>query len=369
MARKFLYAIAALIMLGVAAAFAYRIWGEQLMQAAMVPSTRFEPLRPMSPKDYAAAGMWYARPDIVGNPALWTPAGAAGRAAGQEKAAVFFVHPTSYLERKHWNAPLHDAEAADLARTFVRNQASIFNGAGDVWAPRYRQATFGAFLTEKADRLQALNTAYGDVRAAFFQFLLRNPQAPLILAGHSQGSLHLLRLLRDEVAGKPVARRIVAVYVAGWPVSLDADLPALGLPPCSGRGEAGCILSWQSFAEPADPKAVQAVYDAGTGYAGRPRKGTRMLCTNPLTGSPDAGASARLNLGTLKADGDNGGAQLIKGAVPARCDRRGYLLIGDPPELGPFVLPGNNYHVYDYSLFWANVRADAEERLKTFLER
>jgi hypothetical protein len=30
------------------------------------------------------------------------------------------------------------------------------------------------------------------------------------------------------------------------------------------------------------------------------------------------------------------------------------------------VLPGNNYHVFDYSLFWANVRADAERRLKAF---
>jgi hypothetical protein len=53
--------------------------------------------------------------------------------------------------------------------------------------------------------------------------------------------------------------------------------------------------------------------------------------------------------------------------VPARCDAkdggRGFLLIGDPPELGNYVLPGNNYHVYDYSLFWANIRADAVRRL------
>ena len=31
------------------------------------------------------------------------------------------------------------------------------------------------------------------------------------------------------------------------------------------------------------------------------------------------------------------------------------------------MLPGNNYHVYDYALFWANIRADAEARLATFL--
>ena len=50
-----------------------------------------------------------------------------------------------------------------------------------------------------------------------------------------------------------------------------------------------------------------------------------------------------------------------------RCDARGFLLIGEnPPELGPYVLPGNNYHVFDYALFWANARADAERRIAAF---
>ena len=35
-------------------------------------------------------------------------------------------------------------------------------------------------------------------------------------------------------------------------------------------------------------------------------------------------------------------------------------------KLGPYVLPGNNYHVYDYALFWGSIRADAERRLKAF---
>jgi len=33
------------------------------------------------------------------------------------------------------------------------------------------------------------------------------------------------------------------------------------------------------------------------------------------------------------------------------------------------VLPGHNYHVYDYALFWANIRADAEARLAGYLAR
>jgi hypothetical protein len=62
-------------------------------------------------------------------------------------------------------------------------------------------------------------------------------------------------------------------------------------------------------------------------------------------------------------------ASLRPGAVAARCGPRGILLIGDRdglPEMGPYALPGNNFHVYDYALFWANIRADAERRLAAF---
>jgi hypothetical protein len=42
------------------------------------------------------------------------------------------------------------------------------------------------------------------------------------------------------------------------------------------------------------------------------------------------------------------------------------IINGTIPPLGPYVLPGNNYHVYDYALFWAAIRRDAERRLATW---
>jgi hypothetical protein len=55
---------------------------------------------------------------------------------------------------------------------------------------------------------------------------------------------------------------------------------------------------------------------------------------------------------------------VVTPGVGAACDAKGFLLIGSGPDLGPFVLPNNNYHAYDYPLFWMNLRADAARRVR-----
>ena len=368
LARRFLFVFAGLIMLVIAAAFAYRLLAPQLMEAALVPSAEFKPARDPSLPDYARADLWISRPGTPNDPALWTPPSVSR--AGKPRASVFFVHPTSYLSRAEWNAPVDDPDSANRARLFVRSQASAFNDVGRVWAPRYRQATFGAFLTSRRDAELALDLAYRDVLAAFDRFLLEAPaDRPIILAAHSQGSLHLTRILRDRVAGRPLARRIAAAYAVGWPISAVSDLPALGLPGCAAPEDSGCVLSWQSFGEPADPSQVTDVFEASRGFNGGPRRREDMLCVNPLTGVAGGAAPAAANGGTLKPNADLSDATVVAGAVPARCEG-GFLLIGgDEPNLGPYVLPGNNYHVFDYALFWVNVRADAARRLASFRAR
>ena len=369
LARRFLWIIAILIILLLAGALAYRLLERPLMRAALVPSATFE-AQPEPSVDYRPAAMWIARPDIPDNPASWLPEGFEDQATARN-ASVFFIHPTSYLDRSRWNSPLDDGESQQRARLFVRSQASVFNGVGDIWAPKYRQATFGAFLTHRDDAVQALDFAYRDVLAAYEEFIRQAPaDKPIILAGHSQGSLHLTRLLAERVKGSPEASRIAAIYVVGWPVSIPVDLPRFGFPACSSPDEAGCLLSWQSFAEPAGTDMVTDIYDASNGTNGQSRAGTAMVCSNPLTGIAGGAAGMEANLGTLKPNDDLSDAVLVKAAVPARCDTRGFLLIGeDGPDLGPYVLPGKNYHVYDYALFWANARADVARRLAAFAAR
>ncbi len=368
LARRFLWVVAGLVVLLLIGALAFRLFGTEFMRLTMVPGTAFQAGPPPASKAYENAALWIARPDLPRNPASWTPPGIA---AGKAQAAVFFIHPTSYLEKSQWNAPLDHPDSQWRARLFVRSQASAFNGIAEVWAPKYRQATFGAFLTTEEDARKALDFAYRDVLAAYDAFIARVAKdRPIILAGHSQGSLHLMRLLGERIAGRSEAKRVVAAYVVGWPISTSADLPALGLPACERREQAGCVLSWQSFGEPADAKMITDVYDASVGLSGARRAGSPMLCTNPLTGLRGGDAPAAANLGTLVPNKELTEGELKAPGVPARCDVRGFLLIGeDAPDLGPYVLPGNNYHVYDYALFWANIRADAAARLAAFKAR
>jgi hypothetical protein len=368
-ATRFLYFVFFCILLVIAGAFAYRIFEKQFMRLAFVPGTEYRDVALPQGASYGQAALWIARPDIANNPSLWLPAGVA-RPDAAPGASIFFVHPTTFTERSAWNAPLNDNESQNLAALFVRSQASAFNGAGQIWAPKYRQATFGAFLANSDNSRRALDLAYRDVLAAWEQFLREAPaDRPIVLAAHSQGSLHLMRLLEERIRNAPEASRVVAVYLVGWPISLSADLPAIPFPACRTAEQARCVLSWMSYAEPADSSQILEVWDETNGARGA-RRGTDMLCTNPLTGTPGGGAAgADRNLGTLIPNEQMTEAEMRPRAVAARCGPRGILLIGEAgtlPEMGPYALPGNNYHVYDYALFWANIRADVERRLTAF---
>ena len=367
-ARRFLILIFILILLAVAGAFALFQFGDRVLLKQATPVGHYREPPKSSGPDYSNESSWLARPGLVGDPSGWVPQGVVTTKV-PDPAATFYIHPTTYLQRDRWNAPVDvGGDAGSRARLFVQSQASTFNSVSDIWAPRYRQAAFGAFLLKSEDATKALDLAYDDVLAAFDAFLAAQPAGkPIILAGHSQGALHLTRLLADRT--NALKGRLVAAYVVGWPLSVTADLPTMGLAACSKPDEIGCLLSWQSFAEPANPDLILDAWKGTKGATGIERKRQDMLCTNPLTGTAGGQAPASANLGTLVPNGNFANATLAVGQVGARCDD-GFLMIGgDIPNLGPYVLPGNNYHVYDYALFWGSIRADAEGRIAAWKAR
>jgi hypothetical protein len=372
-ARLFLWLVAAVTFLVIAAALTWRLAGDRLLTAALVPGGPFAADAAGPAFDYAKAQSWAARPGMANNPADFRPEGAPTGPRGA--VAVFFIPPTAAFGTDQWNGRSSEPATAERLAGFLRTEATALADAGPLWAPHYRQAVLGSFLADTPEArgraAAAHDLAYQDIAAAFAHFLAAQPgDAPFVLAGHSQGALHLMRLLKEQVAGQALARRVVAAYVVGWPVSVTADLPALGLPACTARQQAGCILSWQSFAEPADPRAIVTIYNAGLGFTGQPRRRTAMLCSNPLTGGVGGSAAASANPGSLVPNASLSAARLVSPGVPARCDAQGLLLIGEAPSGYPaFVMPGNNFHVFDYPLFWQAVREDVAARVAAWQER
>jgi hypothetical protein len=361
-ARRFLMIVLVMTLLVVAAGFAIFQWGGRVLIQQAIPKGHFDAAKAGGGPDFAQASNWIARPGVTDDPSQWRPAGVDSATA--DDAAIFYIHPTTYLSADRWNAPLEPGgETESRTQLFVQSQASAFNGVGRIWAPRYRQAAYGAFLLKSDDAQKALDFAYHDIVAAFDQFVRQAGNRPIILAGHSQGALHLERLLKEKVVGTPLAKRIVAAYVVGWPISTTADLPALGLPACTAADQAACILSWMTFADPPNPDFIFHEWEKTNGFDGSERRQKDTLCVNPIGGFQNGASPPQDNPGTLIPTAGMTNASLQPGTIGAHC--RGGLLIldGTSPQLGSFVLPGNNYHVYDYALFWGAVRRDAQRRL------
>ncbi|WP_343347762.1 DUF3089 domain-containing protein [Sphingomicrobium sp. XHP0239] len=396
-ARIFLWIILGLTLLVVAGAFAWHQFGDRFLAEQALPKVEFTAPPPDNDPTYDTIDAWWSRPDMDEPLADWEPEvtadpeaeilvdedasddnlsaadgsdqdDSADPAPQREGAATFYIHPTTYLRTDRWNA---DMDLTGIARTraelFIQSQASAFAESSNVWAPKYRQASFGTFLSQSANAQAALDVAYRDVSAAFDVFLEENPNGPIIVAGHSQGGLHALRLLAER--REEIADRLISAYVVGWPIDMEADLPATGLTACTSREETGCLMSWLTFGDPPNPGLVLREWLSAEGYAGIERQRERLVCTNPLTGGAEGEALPQDNPGLIVPNRQLSDAMLQPGTVGATCDRGLLILNGEVPEFGPYVLPGNNYHVFDYALFWGAVREDVAARRTAWTAR
>lgn len=374
MARIFLAIVAGLVGLAILGAVLLAIFWDDVQEAALLqmrPDRPFaETPQPPAP-DYADPEAWAMRPEAMGAAGL-TPEGMEQKAPLD--VDVFYIHPTTYLESEYWNAPFDYRGGNELLTRALRTQAGVFAATGRIFAPRYRQASFGSFLVGNADTAKALAIAYGDVLAAFDRFIAaENGGRPFILVGHSQGSLHGLHLLKDRIAGTPLAERFIAAYLPGWPIAPEADLAALaGIGPCATPESLHCVASWHSFAEGGDPSSFIAASAGQPGLSGEPKQASDILCVNPVSWRTTAektpqSAHKGAVAPTLMPDAPL--SEPLPRLVSARCGEDGFLYMSPAPE-GPFttlLLPGGNYHVYDIHLFYMDIRANARARAKAFL--
>ena len=316
-----------------------------LMVMVITPDQAFTDASSPSPPDYANPLHWAALPnreDLADS----VPTGSRD-AQATAPVDVFFLHPTTFLSPDAWNQSLDDVATNGLTDEMVmRVQASVFNGCCRIYAPRYRQATLATFFDDNESAALALALAYEDVVAAFRYYVTHfNEGRPFVLAAHSQGSRHADYLMADEIVGTELADRMVAAYPVGF--ELDGSN---GVPVCESPTQTGCQVTWNSVGPAAG--ALFATPDN--------------ICVNPLTWRVDGAlADHDANLGAVNLDV---GHAPEPGAADAQC-RDGRLLVteirSDNYSLRP--LGRDNYHVYDYALFYMNIRENVQARVDAFL--
>ncbi|HEX6376858.1 MAG TPA: DUF3089 domain-containing protein [Allosphingosinicella sp.] len=237
--------------------------------------------------NYADDSTWLCLPgraDACGGPLATTALnangyGSTGQAVPNKDASAdcFYVYPTISRD-PGLNS---DIEAGLEEHATAAVQLARFGSVCKTYAPLYRQVTLAALPRAFAGEDVSANfaTAYGDVLAAWKDFLARrNSGRPFVLIGHSQGSIHLSKLLAEEIEGKPEAERMLSAILLGWPVEVPEGKLVGGslksTPLCTKAGETGCVITYMTFRAASPPGP-----DAFLGRAARP--GMTAGCTNP----------------------------------------------------------------------------------------
>ncbi len=303
--------------------------------------------------DYSRLEHWAAHPDKI-DEADHIPDSEVLSDQSSLKADVFFIHPTTLTGAngsKDWNASISDQELNESTDvSTIRFQASIFNAAGRVYAPRYQQAHLHSYYgTDKNSGKKALDLAYTDVKAAFQYYLEHKHQnRPFIIASHSQGSTHAKRLIKEFVDTTALRDKMVAAYLVGVVIFKDEFT---NIKPCKHPLDTGCSISWRTFREDIDPSDYKT--------------NEKVLATNPLSWKTSEEYIPKTeNKGAILRNFDKIYPQL----VDARVDN-GVLKVSKPKFPGSVFYTTKNYHIPDLNFFYFNIRENAVQRVEAFINR
>lgn len=334
--------------------------------------------------DYALRSNWAGWP-APGNPADRLPPGVMPVAFEARPAAAFFVHPTTFGSSDYYVQPMDDEKVrrgTDYGT--ISTQASAFNDCCAVYAPRYRQS--GLPYVEGDVGHEVFAIGYGDVRRAFFHFLDEiGDDTPFILASHSQGSFHLVRLVMEEVSETSLTDRLIAVYAIGHrlPMALvDEGLTDIDI--CESPLQLGCFISWDSHRGDRAPiEWVQGEDNFWNGVDYTGYKTGPAICVNPITWTTDSVPSKKENhlgaLSTFKAAASLSEplSDLIKNDISVQCgtDQPSNWLFVNADRSdrlktqGLFSIFERNLHGYDFDYYWANIRQNARDRSDEFVSK
>ncbi len=265
---------------------------------------------------------------------------------------VFFIHPTTYLRKENdqMNGDVNNEWLNDRTdnRTIL-NQASAFNEFR-LFAPRYRQANYSAYLSFLGGYQQVFDTAYADVKKAFQYYLTHwNNGHPFFIASHSQGSQHAVRLIKELIEGTKLETKLVAAYVIGMPPIKSGKLK---IPVCNDAAQTGCYIAWNTFTED---------FRRQFNFLGR----SELETVNPLTWkTTGAVGTSAMHKGAVVNNFNSVKPQVLSAQI--KSDK---LVI--TPDSDSIEIPDRieNLHVLDINLFYVDIRNNLRTRAGAYKKK
>jgi pimeloyl-ACP methyl ester carboxylesterase len=237
--------------------------------AAQAPAPTTAPAVDVKPNDYSDETNWLCRPGRKGDACdvdLTTTVIAADGTMTREafapnpKAPIdcFYVYPTVSTD----TGVNSDMTADPAEKNVIHQQFARFASRCRTFAPMYRQVTLAGLRQRLAGGTVSFDDGvqYADVRDAWRSYLQRDNQGRgFVLVGHSQGAYILTELLRQEIDGQPIQKRLVGAYILGatFPVAKGQDAGGVlkSVPLCRKPGQVGCVVNFSAFRSTVPPPA------------------------------------------------------------------------------------------------------------------
>ncbi|MGB2136262.1 MAG: DUF3089 domain-containing protein [Flavobacteriaceae bacterium] len=270
-----------------------------------------------------------------------------------KKADVFYVYPTLLTDKKNkdWNANVWTSSIRqDVFQKAAKYQASAWLNAGDLYVPFYRQAHYRIFVEPYSRGGEpAWEVAYEDVKNAFQYYLKHyNKGKPIIIASHSQGSMHAKRLIKEFFDQKPLQNQLVAAYLIGTRIFPDEFE---SIPPLESPNDVGGFVSWNAYKMDKFPKKYKNWYQGG-------------VTTNPISWDTQTTSKIIDHKGVLSED-----SKIYPKSLSVRVID-GLLWTTLPQIPGRFFLSLiENYHFADINLFWKDIEENAIARVKAWYQK
>ena len=242
-------------------------------------------------------------------------------------------------------------------------ERGIYEESTRMYAPYYRQVAMNGYEQDLTERERRLAVAYKDVSDAFAYYLENeNNGRPIILAGFSQGSDMVYRLMEEYFGSEEMQQKLVAAYAIGWACTEDMVKEYPQIRPAQSADDLGVVISFDCEA----PEVSETIVNPA---------GRKAYSINPLNWKTDSTpADKSLNIGSrfMKSSGK------IKSETEQLCgcyidEERGALKVTDvtPAEYPAVIsfLPEGAYHIYDYQFFFMNLQENVKHRVELYMEQ